>query len=328
MKNELIVQYENVIKHGGLFDFSYRGKIEVTGKDRVSFLHRMLTNDIQSLAPGQGCYACFLTAQAKVITDMNVLIFENHVLISVEAGFAPKIIERLNKFVVMDDVNFLDQTNELAAFAIFGNKAEIALASLFPIILLPNRHFSHGPAHLNAVSIEIVRVPFYGTKGWVLLVPSAQKETMWTLLIEAGKKHSIAPIDTETKEILRIEEGIPACGIDFTEENLLLETGLESRAVSFTKGCYPGQEIVARMDSRWKFAKKLVRLVLESDSIPKPGDLIEKDGKGIGKITSAAFSPKLKKPIALGFIARDYFQNDQEVEMVSSAQKVKAHLLL
>lgn len=326
--NDLLNPYNLAVKNGGIFDFSYRGKIHVAGKDRVSFLHRMLTNDIQSLKPGQGCYSCLLTSQAKIITDMNVLIFENHVLISVESDYLAKTVQTLEKFIIADDVTLKNVTDEITAFAVFGNNSESTLSELIKNSELPNRHFDHTTVLFNQKPIEAVRIPFYGTRGWVLLVPSKEKESIWKSLLVIGKSKSVFPINQELKETLRIEGGIPACGIDFTEENLLLETGLESRAVSFTKGCYPGQEIVARMDSRGKFAKKLARIVIDSDIVPKPGEILTKDGKEIGKITSAVFSPKFQKPIALGYIARDYFKKEEVLQITIGAQKHEAHLLV
>ncbi len=328
-------QYQSATTHGGLFDFSYRGKIEVHGKNRVSFLHRMLTQDIESLKPGEGCHSCFLTAQAKIITDMNVLIFDQHILITVEPDYTQKTISALEKFVITEDVAFKNGTDEIAALAVFGPAAETLLQQMLAEssggecvgFALPMRHFFHAAAKFEGEPIEMVRIPFYGTKGWVLLVPMVQKEKIWGSLILMGKALEITAIDHEIKEVLRIEAGIPACGVDFTEENLLLETGLESRAVSFTKGCYPGQEIVARMDSRAKFAKKLTGILVLDSGIPKSGERIEKAGKEIGKITSVCFSPKLNSPLALGYINRSERIINAEVEIVSGGKKLKARLL-
>lgn len=325
--SQILSQYQNAKRYGGIFDFSYRGKIEVVGNDRKSFLHRMLTHDIASLFPGQGCYAALLTAQSKIITDLNVFLYENHILLTVEPDCTQKTINTLQKFVVMDDVGFKDRTDHMAAIAVFGECAESIVRQLMPQTDLPNRLFFHRPASINQCLSEIVRIPFYGMNAWVFLVSLDDKQKVYEVLLRTAQNESVLPISKETKEILRIEAGVPTCGIDFSEEHLLLETGIESRAVSFAKGCYPGQELVARMDSRAKFAKKLALLEISGALIPKTGDGIRKDSKEVGKITSACFSPSQNHVIAIGIVARDALMNGAQVEVARESQLIPAKIL-
>ena len=324
MNDRILKEYETATRSAVAIDLSARGKIEVAGKDRVSFLHRMLTNEIKSLAPGQGCFACLLNAQAKILADMHVWITESSVVLGVEPGLAEKTISSLQKFVVTDDVTLTDKTNELCGFAVIGPQNEMIVQALTGFEEYPAADFSHRPAKIWGVDAYVMCLPIFRKKSWYVASKTENKATLQKVLEEAG-----APlIGAETAEILRIESGSPCYGTDVTENILLPEVKMwESRAVSFTKGCYPGQEIVARIDSRGKFAKQFAQIEAEGDEIPKPNDPVQKDDREIGRITSAAFSPKLSKPLALGFIARDFLTPGVSFEILSGGKKIPAKLV-
>ena len=323
MNDKILKEYETASKAAALIDLSARGKIEVTGKDRVSFIHRMLTNDIKSLAPGQGCFACLLNAQAKVIVDLSVWITESSIVLGVEPRFAEKTVGALQKFVVTDDVMLTDKTNDLCGFGILGPKNESIVRTLAGAHY-PTSDFEHQPAKIHRIDSYLMCLPIFGKKSWYVATKSENKATLQKLLEENGG----ALIGSETSEILRVESGMPRYGIDVTEEIILPEVKIwESRAVSFTKGCYPGQEIVARIDSRGKFAKQFVRMTAESKDVPKPGSTIQKDARDIGRVTSAVFSPKFSKPCLLGYLSRDFLTPGIEVDVLSDGKKIPAKLI-
>ena len=318
-------QYHSAKSNGALLDLANRSLVEVTGKDSVSFLHRMLTNDIKNIKPGSGCFACLLNAQAKIMADMNIFVADQKVLMAMESTVVNKVIGSLNQFTVMDDVKFSDKSNELSIFAVLGPKAEEVIKSLFPNTAYPKEVFAHVAAKIQNLDCYLVCISLFGFKTWCFVVSSQEKNTAFELVKTTAKKFGISIIDKETALMLRVESGTPRYGIDLTEEIILPEVKLiEPRAVSFTKGCYPGQEIVARIDSRGKFAKQLTGIAMSGEEIPNPCDKIQKSGKDIGWITSAVFSPVLSKPLALGFVASDYLAVETEVEVILNTKPTSA----
>ena len=319
---KILEEYKTAKEKGALIDFGFREKIRVDGKDRASFLHRMLTNDIEGLKPGEGCYACFLSVQAKVIADMIVFVSENHITLDVMPGLSKKIIDSLGKFVITDDVTFKEVTASRCDFVVLGPKSEDLIRALTKEY--PKKNYSHqkvmitptlpsptsGEGKGGGLPCIFIYLDLFGAKAWAILSDKQNENSLRTAL----EKSSFKFLNSDTINILRVESGMPFYGIDFDENTIILEAGLDS-AVSFTKGCYPGQEIVARMDSRAKFAKKLAYILMEGTGVPKSGDRITKDGKEIGKVTSAVFSPKFNQPLALGFIARDYLVPKTEIQI-------------
>lgn len=308
-------QYKSAKSNGAIIDLSNRALIEVNGKDAVSFLHRMLTNDIKNIKSGSGCYACLLNAQAKIIADMNVFVENERTWLAMESSITEKVIGVLEKFTVTDDVTFTNQSKELSILAILGPKAEDAVKTLFNSDY-PKEIFSHGPSKAKDFDCRIFCISLFGFKTWCIVIPSQEKSKALEKIKSAAQPLGISQIESEIIQILRVESGTPRYGIDLTEDIILPEVKLiEPKAVSFTKGCYPGQEIVARIDSRGKFAKQLTGIIVAGDKIPNLGDKIQKSGKEIGRITSAVFSPALSKPLALGFVASDYLQVGTEIEI-------------
>jgi len=318
-----LTRYACAKSNGAILDLQNRALLEVTGKDAVSFLHRMLTNDIKNIKSGSGCFACLLNAQAKIIADMNVFVADDKVLIAMENSIVTKTIGALEKFTVMDDVKFSDKSKELSILAIMGPKSEEVVKSLFPGVTYPKEIFEHAAAKIKNFDCYLVCISLFGFKTWCFVVSSKDKNNILELVKNAAKQFGISQIDKETVQILRVESGTPKYGVDLTEEIILPEVKLiEPRAVSFTKGCYPGQEIVARIDSRGKFAKQLTGIAMAGGIIPNSGDKIEKSGKPIGWITSAVFSPALSKPLALGFVASDHLSLGTEIEIKSGNQNI------
>lgn len=312
MKN--IEQYKSAKSNGAIIDLSNRALIEVSGKDAVSFLHRMLTNDIKNVKSGSGCYACLLNSQAKIIADMNVFVDNEKVWLAMESSIADKVIKSLEKYTVTDDVSFANHAQSLSILAVTGPKAEEVVKTFFSSY--PKEIFSHGPSKAKDFDCRLFCISLFGFKTWCIVIPSQEKNKALEKIKDAAQPLGISQIESEIIQILRVESGTPRYGTDLTEDIILPEVKLiESKAVSFTKGCYPGQEIVARIDSRGKFAKQLTGIVMTGDKIPNPGDKIQKSGKEIGRITSAVFSPALLKPLALGFVASDYLQVGTEVEV-------------
>jgi folate-binding protein YgfZ len=217
-----------------------------------------------------------------------------------------KILAHLNRYLVADEVEIADRSAEYATLSIQGPESEALLRKLVGQVELPEYPLQHTMITLDATAICTVFASHTGETGFDLIGPIANLPNIAERLSEAGAEFSVVWVGEEAQNILRIEAGIPRYGVDFTEDNLLLEVGLD-HAVSFSKGCYLGQEVVERIRSRGHVNKKLVGLSLEGQEAANPGDAIVHDDKPVGNITSSVHSPALGRPIALGYVNRDYW---------------------
>ncbi len=280
-------EYTALKKSAGLLDLSARGKIEVSGSDRVSFLHNILTQDIKNLQPGQSTYAALLSAPGKVLADMNVFVFENQLVLDTEPGLEKKLLPLLDKFLITEDAVLKDITAETAHLAVEGPKAVI-------------------PADLKFPFFSMLR-GMTGPKAFHSIMPKSEARAVKEALICAGAVNA----GPEALEIARIEWGWLRYGIDMDETVSLSETGLDEISASETKGCYPGQEVVARTKTYKGLQKKMVRLILNGKNLPKNGEeILSAEEKNIGRITSACYSEETGKNIALGYVAKGFFEKD------------------
>src|SRR5262245_46681629 len=305
-------EYAAVRSAVGLIDFAYRGLLQVTGPDRLSFLQGMLSNDLRDLKPFTGQYATLLTQQGKVIADVRVLCAMNSFYLDFLEALKEKIVAHLNRYLVADEVEIADRSSDYAALSVQGPQAEALLGQLVGQAELPGHPLQHAMANIDTTAICVVRASHTGENGFDLIGPTANLPNIAERLTETGKQFSAAWVGEEAQNILRIEAGIPRYGVDFTEDNLLLEVGFDD-AVSFSKGCYLGQEVVERIRSRGHVNKKLVGLLLEGQESPSPRDVIVFAGKPVGTITSSVYSPALGKPIALGYVNKDCWNPDTSV---------------
>ena len=277
-----------------------RGLIDVRGRDRVRWLNGMLSNDIAALearGPGAGCYALLLTREGRIVADLHVLLREDGLWLETARAAVSDVLARLDQFVIADDVELRDETGAWARFAIEGPRAGEVLETLVSgggSAACPDAD-GWVPLDLAGVRAVLARLSLAGGPGFQLLVPSARQEEAAGALLELG---GLAAADAAELERLRIEAGVPWLGADLDESVLPDEARLEA-AVSTTKGCYTGQEVVARMRSRGRVSHRLVGL--RCRSAVTPGDAIEHGGSRIGEVTSAVVSPALG-PIALGFV--------------------------
>jgi folate-binding protein YgfZ len=306
-------EYAAVRSAVGLIDLAYCGLLQVTGPDRLSFLQGMLSNDLGALKPFTGQYATLLTQQGKVIGDVRVLCAMNSFYLDFLEALKEKIVAHLNRYLVADEVEIADRSNEYATLSIQGPQSEELLGHLVGQSELPAHPLQHAMTNIDAAAICIVRASHTGENGFDLIGPTANLPSIAQKLTETGKQFSAAWVGEEAQNILRIEAGIPRYGVDFTEDNLLLEVGLDD-AISFTKGCYLGQEVVERIRSRGHVNKKLVGLTIEGQEPASRGDVLSAD-KPVGTITSSVLSPALGKPVALGYVHKDYWSPDTRLSV-------------
>jgi aminomethyltransferase len=298
-------EYLSVRRAAGLLDFSNRAVLEFTGADRLSYLQGLISNDLRVLSSGEGIDAAFLTQQGKVLGDCRVLATDDSFIVDLWEPLKPKIIDHLHRYLVADEVEIADLSDRCAILSIQGPKSEILLEKFVPKDRQPQKILTHSLVDIGEVEMRICRYSHTGEDGFDLMIPLADIESMARQLTEAGSAYAARWVGAEAYEMLRIEAGIPRYGVDITDDNLILETGL-NQAVSFTKGCYLGQEVVERIRSRGHVNKALTGLVIDGEKPPVAGSKIWTADKEIGTITSSAYSPALKSPIALSYVHRDH----------------------
>lgn len=296
-------EHRSVRTAEGLFDFCFRSKFTLTGEHRVRFLHRIISNDVKSLAPGQGVYAALLSAQGRILADFYVYADADRLWIDTDADLAAKAMAILRRYVIGDRV--VVEPGDVGAVSVQGPGSRRALQSLFAAGLEESAvrdELSHTSAEFDGRPAHVVRRSSTGEEGYEIWLEPAALRSFWTRALEAG----VAPCGVEALESLRIEAGIARYGPDFGEDTLPLEAGLLN-ALSFNKGCYIGQEIVERARSRGHVNWKLAGLrFAPAAAVPAPGEKLRKsDGAEIGEITSACFSPALGRPLALGYVRRE-----------------------
>jgi tRNA-modifying protein YgfZ len=294
-----------VRRAAGLFRLPARGLLEVRGGDRLRFLNGQLSNEVAGLEPGgprSGCYALVLTPQGRIVADLHVMARPDAVWLETAREAVPRALARLEKYVIADDVALADRSAALDRLGLEGPGA--------PAILRTAAQGGALPAPDQAAVLRIggaeVVVAAYGWSGeaaFQLLAPAGAGPAMEEALTGAGREAGLHVADAETLEVLRVEAGIPVQGRELGEDTLPAEARLLARAVSFTKGCYTGQEVVARMASRRRLGHLLVGIVFEDASAPPsaPGARIAVGGHPVGAVTSAVRSP-VAGPIALGFV--------------------------
>ena len=294
-------EYE-AVRHGvGLVDHGNMGVLEVTGRDRAAFLHAMLSNDVKSLQPGQGCQAAFLDVHGKVQTLLLLLALDDRLWVVTPGGGAASANEALDKYLFSEKAYFRDATGELSLLMLAGPDAP-ALAERLTGVTPPEAAWSHVAARLGDADVRLVRGGGETGEAEVWLVSAlADGAGIWQAAIAAGAR----PIGARAHESLRIEAGTPYLGHDVDESVLLPEIPIEPW-VSYTKGCYIGQEVVVRIRDRGHVNRHLRGFALEGDAVPSPGASVTAGDAEVGKVTSASWSYGLGRPIALGFVRRQH----------------------
>ena len=297
----LEAEWKSVRQNWGILDLSHQKKILVQGKDRISFLHRMLTNDIQKLKPGERCAACLLTPKGKIISDMTVYAEDSFHILELGISDDQKIIDHLSKYTLIDDV-LLDLISDRWGLISFQGPES-------PRAIQPLDHRWHFFPNSRT-----------GEQGYDLLFPVDQTQELWNALQSFKPLHFVG---REAQEVLRIEAGIPKFEAELNQDIIPNEANLEN-AVSFTKGCYPGQEIVARIKYRGGIQKKLYGLEIMTNFLPQKNDPVQIKDHVIGFLTSVCFSPCLQKNIALGFLKASHIQENAVVEIHSQEHIISA----
>jgi glycine cleavage system T protein len=312
-------EYQAVRSTAGLIDRCHRGLLQFTGPDRLSFLQGMLSNDLRDLEPGEGQYATVLNQQGKVLGDVRVLRSDNSFYLDLWDFIKDRIAEHLNRYLVADEVEIADRSEAYGTLSLQGPQSEALLRTLLDPAKLPKGNMEHVIVEVEGAQICLIRDSHTGEVGFDLIIPKPALQNIARLLMSRVATW----IGEEAQNILRVEAGIFRYGIDFTEDNLLLEVGLD-HAVSFNKGCYLGQEVVERIRSRGHVNRKLVGLLVDDHREAKPGERLAVSDREVGTITSSVFSPTLQRPIAFAYIHRDHWAPGTELTIRRDTSQIQA----
>ena len=314
---QIVDGYEDVLKEydalhdtAGVLDLSFRGRICLTGAERVRFLHGQVTNDIKRLGVGEGCYAALTTAKGKLEADLNIYVLQEELLLDFEPALTERITQRLEKYIVADDVQVVDVGAMYGLLSVQGPQAGAVLSKLGlfeDLSRLQNELSFMRVADVLLGEVYLMNQPRLATCGYDLFAPRTALQELAEKLVSSAKAVGGRPCGWQAFEMMRVERGIPRLGVDMDETNFPQECGIEERAVSYTKGCYIGQEVLNRIHTLGHVNKEFrgMRLADDLKSLPGKGDKLFLNEKEAGYITSVSHSPRLKRNMALGYVRKE-----------------------
>lgn len=303
-----VSEYTSLNQTVGVVDLSFRGRLCLTGADRVRLLHGQVTNDIQRLKIGEGCYAAFTSPKGRLQADVFVYALAQELLLDFEPGLSLSLQNRLDHYIVADDVQFVDVAPLYGLLSIQG-----PLASKLPECLGISLTLPSGPRGLSQSSDPVIGDVYLaansrsGTTGFDLFMPVEAAECVFNRLVLAARQLGGTAVGWTALNLSRFEAGIPLFGVDMDESILPPEAGFDREGISYSKGCYIGQETLARLRTYGQMNRALrgLRLQGEGMALPVRGDKVVRDGREVGHITGAIHSPVADGIIAMGYLRKD-----------------------
>ncbi|MEJ7616772.1 MAG: glycine cleavage T C-terminal barrel domain-containing protein [Pyrinomonadaceae bacterium] len=299
----------------GLIDFSVRGLIELSGTEVVTFLNGLVTNDVKALADGAWMAAAFPNVQGRLVAAVRILRDGDSFFIDTDVSTHLRVLQNLQRFTLAGDFRVRDCAEETTLISVQGAKAARCVAA---VLGSAAAQVERSQVVRAEPQLLIIRATHTAEDGFDLFVPIAQAQRICEQLMGAGARR----VGQEALEILRIEAGLPRYGTDVDETTVVLEAGLEE-AVSYTKGCYLGQEIIARIHWRGHVARRLAGLIIEDGAtvVARGARVRSTDGRELARVTSSVFSPQLGKTIALGLVKYDFLTPGTIVNVVEEGQE-------
>jgi folate-binding protein YgfZ len=323
-------EYRALRRSVGVVDLSSRGRLVLLGADRQKLLNGQVTNNIKDLATGQGCYAALVNAKAKMISDVTVFALESELLLDLEPGRTVTVRERLEQFIIGEDVQVADAAPFYGLLALEGPRAAEMLRHLGLGEVLPAENLGIGKQSTPAWGeVYVANHARIGTVGYDVFVPNDGLEAAASAFRDAAVVVEGKWVGERALELARIEAGIPRFGVDMNESNLPPEAGIADRAISYTKGCYIGQEVIARIRTYGQVAKSLRGMKLRGggEALPATGTRLYHGDKEVGHLTSVADSPAVGGPIALGYVRKECHGPGTVLAVGTSAGPTQAEIV-
>lgn len=322
-----LAEYGAVHASVGVIDLSFRGRICLTGQDQLRLLNGQVTNDIKALAPRTGCYAAFCGPKGRLVADVHVYRLAEEFLLEFEPGLTATLVARLEHHIVAEDVQVIDVAPHYGLFSVQGPKSigVIQRLDFFPPLPTDENHFV-SVADSSLGELYAVRRGRTGGVGYDLFIPTAALGMVFDKLATAAQAEGGRVAGFRALEVARFEAGIPRFGIEMNETHLPPEAGLDRNAISYAKGCYTGQETIARLRTYGQVTKSLrgLQLLDKNPELPRPGDLLQVGGKSVGQVMSSLKSPKLGQGLALAYVRKECNSPGTELQIRTAAGPIAA----
>jgi folate-binding protein YgfZ len=300
-------EHDAVRRDAGVADLSHRGMLRVTGDDRIKWLQSIISNDILPLAPGHGAYSSLLTHKGKMVSYFRVYVLPDSVLVEDVGEIRDVTFQALRKFLLYGTKAKLENLGpSWTLLLVSGPRAPEVIRAAFGCDVAPLKPLQLLTHDAGGRPAMFIRSEETGEPDIEILVPGEAASEVWQRLWTAGHPLGLAAFGAEAREVLRLEAGLPKAGTELTEEIVPPEANLEGKAFSLSKGCYPGQEVVARMDTYGSVRRRMVTLLIESAVVPPRGAKVFSADREVGWVSSAARSPAFAGTIALAFPLRDF----------------------
>jgi len=303
--DDWVGEYRAARESVALIDRNYRMYLQFTGPDRVRYLNAILTNDIKNLAPGNGVVSLFLNPQGRIQAEIETYAEEGSLFCVSQAMIRETLVPAIEKYIIMDDVTLTDKTDAYGTVALEGPLAAELANRLTGADLTGMGELAFRESLLGGISCGLTKRSPGGVAGAEFLAARQDLAKLWGVLLEEVTKASGRPAGYQALSSLRLEQGTPWFGYDFGEKQIPHEAGLQDSHISYSKGCYTGQEIVERVRSRGQVNRVRVLLKFAGKEVPASGASLLADSKEVGYVTRAAFSPALQAPIGMGYVRRE-----------------------
>jgi folate-binding protein YgfZ len=288
-----------------LIDKDYRAYLSFTGPDRVRYVNAVLTNNVKELREGQVNVSLLLNPQGHILAEIETYAFADKLFCVSYAMIRERLIEVLDKFIIMDEVTLTDETARYGTLALEGPKAAAIVQELAGVDLTQLGELSCHHSAVNTLPCRIVKRSPGGVAGAEFVLESEKLTELWQILLDAARKHGGRPMGYTALSATRLTQGVPWFGYDFGEKQIPHEAGLQDSHISYTKGCYTGQEIVERVRSRGQVNRRRVELIFSGEAVPESGTVLTVEGKEVGYVTRAARTWDPPRILGMGYVRKE-----------------------
>lgn len=311
----------------GVVDLGFRGRICLLGEDRVRLLNGQVTNDVKALSQGRGCHAAFCSPKGRLVADVHIFALAQELLLDFEPGLTVPLVERLEHHIVAEDVQVVDVAPHYGLLTVQGPRAEETVRLLELFSALPADPWAVAQCSDPTLGdLYVANRARAGLAGFDLFVPTDALGAVTDKLVAAARSLGGGLAGFTALEWARFEAGIPRFGVEMDETHLPPEAGLDRDAISYTKGCYTGQETIARVRTYGSVTKALRGLRLPADLVELPGRgaRLFRDGREVGQVMSVLRSPAFGRPLALGYVRKECNQRGSELRLGDPASSMVA----